>query len=204
MTRTVDCYFDYSSPFAYLGTTQIERVAAENGGQVVWKPFFLGGLFKEIGTPMVPLHAMPAAKQKLAGMDMYRWAEFWKVPFKFTSHFPLNTIPALRLTLAAEGPEQGALVHRIMKASWVDDENVKDPAVLTRCLEDVGLPTSLLERTQDPAIKEGLKKATADAVALGLPGAPCFKVGPDLYWGQDRLDFVALSLRGEAPWTPKD
>ncbi|MGF1469895.1 MAG: 2-hydroxychromene-2-carboxylate isomerase [Sandaracinaceae bacterium] len=196
---TVDCYFDYSSPFAYLGTTQIERVAAEHDARVSWKPFFLGGLFKEIGTPLVPLQAMPDVKRRYLALDMTRWAEHWGVPFRFTSHFPQNTIPALRLTLAAPEDRRAALIHRVMKAVWAEDRNAKDPDVLAACLADVGLPPSLLERTQDPAIKQALKDATDHAVALGVPGAPCFVVDGQLYWGQDRLAFVGMALAGNPP-----
>jgi 2-hydroxychromene-2-carboxylate isomerase len=68
----VDCYFDYSSPFAYLGATQIERVAREAGASVRFKPFLLGALFKAIGTPLVPLHAMPEPKQKHQRLELDR------------------------------------------------------------------------------------------------------------------------------------
>lgn len=198
--RTVDCYFDYSSPFAYLGTTQVERVARENGGQVRWKPMFLGGVFKAIGTPLVPMQAMPAVKSQYLARELVRWADFWDVPFQFTTHFPVNTIPALRLTLAAPEEHRGELIHRLMKATWTpENRNLKDPEVLASCLEDVGLDRGLLDKTQDPAIKAALREATDDAVAVGVCGAPCFVVDGELYWGQDRLEFVAAALRGTPP-----
>jgi 2-hydroxychromene-2-carboxylate isomerase len=195
--RTVDAYFDYSSPFAYLGATQIERVAQEAGGAVRWKPFLLGALFKAVGTPLVPLHAMPAAKRRHQELELGRWADHWGVPLRFPSHFPLRTVEPLRLTLLAPGQRRGPLIHRIMRAAWVDDEDVAQPAVLARCAADAGLDPGLVERTAEA--KDALRAATEEAVAAGCPGAPCFVVEGELYWGQDRLHFVRAALEGRPP-----
>jgi len=195
MGTSVDCWFDYSSPFAYLGTTQIERVAKEAAAEVRFRPFLLGALFKTIGTPIVPLHAFPEPKRNHQGIDLSRWAAYWDVPFRFTTHFPLNTVAALRITLLAECEPR--LVHRIMRAAWVDDEDVNTPAVLARCLEDVGLDAALVERAREA--KPQLIANTEEALAVGCPGAPCFVVGEHLYWGQDRLPFVKLALEGAPP-----
>jgi 2-hydroxychromene-2-carboxylate isomerase len=195
--RTVDVYFDYSSPFAYLGTTQIERVASEAGGRVRWRPFLLGALFKAIGTPLVPLHAMPAPKRKHQELELDRWADYLGVPFRFTSHFPLRTVDALRLTLLLPEDARTALIHRLMQAAWVDDEDVARPEVLARCATDVGLDASLVERTAEA--KDALRATTDEALAVGCPGAPSFVVEGELYWGQDRLPFVRAALEGRPP-----
>ena len=196
---TVDCHFDYSSPFAYLGTTQIERVAREAGARVRWKPFLLGALFKAVGTPLVPIDSFPEAKRRHQLRDVERWARVRRVPFRWSSHFPLRTVDALRLTLLVPDAERAPLVHRLMRAAWVDDEDVADRAVLARAAADVGLDPALVARTSEPAVKEALKRATEEAIAVGCPGAPCFVVGGELYWGQDRLDFVRAALEGNPP-----
>ena len=120
MGAVVDCWFDYSSPFAYLGTTQVERVAAAAGASVRFRPFLLGALFDRIGTPMIPLHSFPEAKRRHQELDLERWAAYWDVPFRFTTTFPLRTVLPLRVTLLAENDPR--LVHRIMRAAWVDDD----------------------------------------------------------------------------------
>ncbi|MDQ3032817.1 MAG: 2-hydroxychromene-2-carboxylate isomerase [Myxococcota bacterium] len=190
----VECWFDYSSPFAYLGTTQIERIARECGGRVVFRPFVLGALFKEIGTPLVPLETFSPAKRRHAQLDLERWADHWGVPFRFASRFPLRTVDALRVTLLAPEANRALLVHAIMRATWVDDRDPADPDVLRACVTAAGLDAGLLERAGEA--KQALFDATADAVRAGVPGAPTFVVGEQLFWGQDRLEFVAKALCG--------
>jgi 2-hydroxychromene-2-carboxylate isomerase len=197
--RVVECFFDYSSPWAYLGTTQIERVAAEAGARVVWKPFLLGALFKAIGTPLVPIATMPEVKRRHVMIDLGRWASHWQVPFRFTSRFPIRTVTALRLTLLAPEDRRAALVHRLMRACWVDDADAEDPETLRAAAADAGVDPELVAACSTPPAKEALHAATAEAEARLVPGAPTFLVGEHLFWGQDRLDFVKKALMG---WHP--
>jgi 2-hydroxychromene-2-carboxylate isomerase len=198
--ETVECWFDYASPFSYLGTTQIERVASENGARVSWRPFLLGALFKQIGTPVVPLLSFAPSKQSHQWLDLHRWAAHWGVPFRFASRFPLRTVDALRLTLLVEDAWRAPLVHALMRACWVEDRDPADREVLRACLVQAGLPADLVQRTGDA--KQALFDATAEAVSAGLPGAPCFVVRDQLFWGQDRLEFVGKALRGWRPPIP--
>lgn len=190
----VECWLDYSSPFAYLGSTQVERVARESGGRAVFRPFLLGALFKRLGTPVVPLETFNDAKRRLVRLDLERWADHWGVPFRFTSHFPLRTVDALRLTLLVPDERRGPLVHAIMRACWALDLDPADPEVLRACLREASLDPALLGRA--PEAKQALFDATERAIAIGAPGAPCFAVGDQLFWGQDRLEFVGKALRG--------
>lgn len=194
-TKTVEFYFDYSSPFTYLAATQIRRVVDEAAGVLVWRPFFLGGLFKAIGAPVVPLEVLPEAKRSYQDLELTRWAARWGVPFSFTPHFPLNTIAALRLTIAAPEDAREALVGALMRRAWVAGEDLAQPEVLNAGLVEVGLDGALLAATKEPAVKDELRRNTEEAVARGVFGAPSFFVGDELFWGQDRLDFVAEALR---------
>jgi 2-hydroxychromene-2-carboxylate isomerase len=182
--RIVDFYFDYSSPFAYLASTQIERVAGEAGGSVVYKPFLLGALFKAIGAPNVPLLAMPEVKQRYQRLELARWAAHWGVPFRWTTHFPLRTVDALRMTIVSKNDP--ALIAKLMRAAWADDLDLGDRAVLA------SIAPELVDRTHEA--KDALRAATDEAIAVGCPGAPCFVVDGELYWGQDRLMFVKAAL----------
>ncbi|MBX3249179.1 MAG: 2-hydroxychromene-2-carboxylate isomerase [Myxococcales bacterium] len=198
--RRVECFFDYSSPFAYLGTTQIERVATEEGATLNWRPFLLGALFRAIGTPDVPIATFSEAKRQAILLDLRRWAAVHGVGFRFPSSFPLRTVEALRLTYAAPADARSALIGRIMRAAWVDDEGVSRD-VLRRCCADVGLDAALVDAVDAPAPKLALREATREAEARGVPGAPTFITHvagqTRLVWGQDRLLFVRLALRGE-------
>ena len=197
----VSFFFDVSSPFAYLASTQIEALARRNHARVRFRPFLLGGLFREIGTPDVPLFAMPAAKREHASRDMARWAEHYGVPIRFPTRFPMNTVKALRMILALPDHDQPALVHALFRALWVDDRDLQDDAELTKIADDAALDgATLVARTRDEAIKQSLKDATKEAERLGLCGAPSFLVGDLLFWGQDRLLFVEKALRG---WRPR-
>jgi 2-hydroxychromene-2-carboxylate isomerase len=193
-------YFDFASPFAYLGSTQIESVAARHHATIAYRPFLLGALFKAIGTPDVPIFTMPAAKQSVVQSDMFRWADHWGVPFRFPTRFPMNTVKALRMVLQTPAERRGALVGPLFRAYWAEDRDLADDAVLAAVATAAGFDgPALVEGTRSDAVKHALRTATEEAVARGLCGAPTFVVGDLLFWGQDRLHFVGRALDG---WRP--
>lgn len=194
VVSSLDAWIDYSSPFAYLGSTQIERVAAEAGASVRFRPFLLGGLFRDIGTPIVPIAAMPEAKRRSHLLDLDRWADLYGVPFRFSPRFPLRTVDALRLTLLAPEERRTPLVHALMRATWAEGADPADRAVLEAGCRDAGVDPALAARTAEA--KAALVAETEEAKALGLCGAPTFVVDGQLFWGQDRLDHVARAVRG--------
>ncbi len=199
--REVSFFFDYSSPFAYLASTQIEAVARRAGAAIRWRPFLLGALFKAIGTADVPLLGMPEPKRLLAGLDMTRWAEHLAVPLRFASRFPMSSVKALRMTLQLPDAQRPPLVHALYRAAWADDRDISSDAELSAIAASAGLDgAALVAGTRDDAVKARLKEATDEAQAAGLCGAPSFLVGDLLFWGQDRLAFVERALQG---WRPR-
>jgi 2-hydroxychromene-2-carboxylate isomerase len=195
---TCEFFYDFSSPFAYLGATQVQRVCGEH--DVVWRPFLLGALFNEIGTPTVPLATFPAAKAQLAMKDQFRWAEHWGVRFEFPEQFPQKSVTALRLALQAPESIRGALSLSLFELMWVHNGDLNDETALRAIVERHGLDAQdLLSGTQNPEIKAKLKENTDEAVRRGICGAPSFVVGDLVFWGQDRLDFVRKALDG---WIP--
>lgn len=200
--KEVAFFFDFSSPYAYLASTQIEALASRKGARVLYRPFLLGALFKAIGTPNVPLLAMPLAKQKLVRADIFRWADYWSVPFRYASRFPMNTVKALRVLLAAPEDAVPQIMHAFYRAAWVDDLDLSSDEVLVSTLCALGLDgPRLVAATAEEAIKQRLKDATDEALRLGVCGAPCFAVGDLLFWGQDRLVLVEKALEG---WRPRE
>lgn len=191
--REVIFYYDFSSPYAYLGATQIERIAREQDATVRWRPILVGALFNQIGTPTVPLDDFPAAKRAYMLRDLMHWASHWSVPFAWPSRFPMRTVAPLRLALAVEaaGGDVAALSLALFRAYWVEDRDIADPAVLREFGD--------LAQIDAPAIKAALRANTDEAVAAGVCGVPSFRVREHLYWGQDRLPLVSRTLAG---WDP--
>jgi 2-hydroxychromene-2-carboxylate isomerase len=208
MTRkTLHFFFDFSSPFTYLASTQVEAVAARTGAQLRWRPMLLGAVFREIGTANVPLLAMSEAKRRYLARDLHDWAAHWGVPFRFTTRFPMKTVKPLRLALLA-GERTVPLCHAMFRALWVDDRDLDDDATLAALLREQGLDAdNLLERSREPAVKQALVDCTSEALAHGVFGAPTFIVADGaepaasdlLFWGQDRLGLVERALSG---WRP--
>ncbi len=193
--RRVIFYFDLASPFAYLASTQIERVAAARRAAVDWRPILVGGLFKKVGTPNVPLLAMSEPRRRYQMRDLLHWADHFRVPFQWPTRFPMNTVAALRLILAADEPARVPLTHALFRAYWAEDRDLADRAVLAAAARGLGLDgDALVARTADPAIKQRLHDLTDEAERAGAFGVPTFAVGDELFWGQDRLDLVADAL----------
>ncbi|MBK9069879.1 MAG: 2-hydroxychromene-2-carboxylate isomerase [Myxococcales bacterium] len=202
-------YFDFASPFAYLGATQVQRIAANLGATVAWRPFLLGGLFRNIGTVDVPLLVMPAAKRAYYLADFARWAAWWDVPFSFPATFPVKTTAPLRIAMAALEqltPDRAvAWIKAAFEALWVHGRDLNDDGVLQACLVEAALPMTLLAEATSESRKQALIAATNEAAAHGVFGAPTIVVsaGPreTLIWGQDRWDLVAAAARDLASAT---
>ena len=203
--KTLEFFYDFSSPYAYLAHEEVARVAAANGAQLVYRPFFLGGLFKGLGSALVPINEATEQKRAWLRKDIYRWAEVRELPLAWPSRFPMNTIAALRVVLQLLGPEHheahGRVCGAIFRAYWGHDKDISDPAVLAEVLTSAGVDAqALLEGTRDPAVKASLFAATEEAQARGAIGAPTCFVDDLCFWGQDRLEMAAMALKG---WRPK-
>lgn len=196
MAKTLEFYFDVGSPAAYLAWTQVPGIADATGAQVDYKPFLLGGVFQATGnrSPM----EVPAKGQYMLG-DLQRFARRYGVTFRHNPHFPINTLTLMRgaLGLQMRQPERmRPFVDAVYRAIWVEEKNMNDPATVGAVLQKAGFdPQQLLALTAEPEVKEQLKAATQEAVARGVFGAPTFFVGKDMYWGQDRLEFVKEALK---------
>jgi 2-hydroxychromene-2-carboxylate isomerase len=191
--HTLEIYWDFSSPFAYLGSTQADALAKRTGAKLVWRPMLLGGLFKIIGQVEVPMLTWSPAKQGYYLKDLERWAEHWNVPFKWPTRFPMLSIKALRCWLALPEDRRDAFREKTFRAYWGEDRDINDEATL-RELIGAGAD-EVLAKTQDPAIKKALIDATQRAADAGVFGAPTWVVdGKELFWGQDRIVLVERAL----------
>ncbi|OBY58088.1 2-hydroxychromene-2-carboxylate isomerase [Pseudomonas sp. AU12215] len=195
MSKSVEFYFDFGSPTSYLAYTQLPGICAESGAELVYRPVLLGGVFQATGNAS-PI-AVPA-KGRYTLIDMTRFARRYGVPMKMNPHFPINTLTLMRAATGVQlrQPERfEALLACVFKGMWVDALNLGDPAVLGPLLAEAGFdPQALLALTAEQEVKDALKANTEAAIKRGMFGAPTFFVGNEMFFGQDRLDFVREAL----------
>lgn len=193
MAASFDFYFDFASSYTYLAYTQIADFAKKNDAEVRWRPFLLGGVFKALDTKP-PINIPQKGVYLLA--DCNRWAEHYGVPFNFPPTFPVNTLRAMRGAIHAERAGRGdAYRDACFRAMWVDGVDLGDVEAVADLAAGAGLDRAgFLAAVEDPAIKQELMDATTGAVDRGVFGAPTFFVGDQMFWGNDRLDFVAAAL----------
>jgi 2-hydroxychromene-2-carboxylate isomerase len=193
MPKTFEYFFDYASPYTYLCDSQIPGLLERTGAEIVYKPMLLGGVM--VGAGNSPPGSVPA-KGAYMGQDIARWLRRYGLAFEFNPHFPVRTILPLRVTLVAleEGgfPE---LKREIFKAVWTEKLDPNDPEALKPVIARAGLDADrLIARASDQTVKDQLKKNTDEAIERGVFGAPTIFVGDEMFFGNDRLDFVEEAL----------
>jgi len=193
MAKPIEFFFDYVSPYSYLGNSELERVAARAGAEIVYRPMFLGGVMQATGNRPP---GTVAAKGAYMTRDLERWARRYGVPMAMNPHFPLNTLGAMRGALVALDDGTFPAYHRAMfQAMWRDGVNLADEPAYRAVVEAAGLDVEqLCARRADQAVKDRLRANTDEAIARGAFGAPSFFVGEELFFGNDRLDFVAEAV----------
>ena len=139
---------------------------------------------------------MGEAKRSYYFKDLTRWAEFYGVPFRFPTRFPMPTLKALRAYLALPEGRRGAFRERTFRAYWAEDRDINDEGVLAELAgEDAGTFAALSARMQSPEIKKELADATQSAIDRGVFGAPTWIVdGQEIFWGQDRIALIERAL----------
>jgi 2-hydroxychromene-2-carboxylate isomerase len=195
MGKKVEFFFDFGSSYSYIAYKALPGFAAANNAEIVWRPMLLGGVFKATGNHSP---AEIPAKMRWLGEDLKRWAKHYGAPFAHNPHFPVNTLVLMRgaVGMLMRGPDFPKYAETIFHAMWGEPRNLGDPNELAAVLKAAGFDAAaFLALVNDPEVKEQLKKNTEEAVARGVFGAPTFFVGEEMFWGQDRLDFVAEALR---------
>ncbi|MDZ4739225.1 MAG: 2-hydroxychromene-2-carboxylate isomerase [Alphaproteobacteria bacterium] len=193
MTKTVEFLFDFGSPTSFLAYKQLPKIAARHGARIMWTPFLLGGVFKATGNTSP---AMVPAKARYMNGDLARFAKRYGIVLNFNSHFPVNTLPLMRGAVAYQStPQFDIYVNAMFDAMWAHPRNLNDQNEITHVLKDIRIdPSDFLARIERADVKEKLKANTEGAVARGVFGAPTFFVNGEMFFGQDRLDFVEEHL----------
>ena len=197
MTQTIDFFFDIGSPYSYLAATQIPGLSERTGASVRWRPFLLGGVFRETGNNMP---ASVPAKARWMLSDMKLWSAHYDVPFQMSTHSPLNTLQTQRALIATENihdhDKMVSLTMALYQAYWVNNVAVSEPDAIRQCATTCALDAeAILAGCADPTVKKTLIEVTAEAVKRGAFGAPAFFVGEQLFWGQDRIPLIESFLR---------
>ncbi len=198
MSIAVDYYFAPQSPWAYLGHQRFWRMARAAEAEIAVLPIDLGGrVFPSSG-------GLPLAKrapQRLAYrlQELRRFSAHLNAPLHLEpQYFPVAGDDAAKLILAVatrDGAEAAmAISGAVLRAVWAEQRNIADEAVLSALLAEQGLPARRLEDAHSQAAHERYEAATAQAMAAGVFGAPSYVIGDELFWGQDRLDFVERRL----------
>ena len=189
MTKKVEFYYDFGSPTAYMAWTQLPKIASNANAKLIYVPMLLGGVFKATG------NASPAfipAKGKYMGNDLKRYAKKYAIQYKHNSFFPINTLNLMRGAIAAESLGLNEkYMETIFNGIWVEDLNMGDVSILTQQLKQNDINSDkIIELCQSDEIKNALKENTEKAVERGVFGAPTFFIGNEMFFGQDRLDWV--------------
>ena len=195
MSKTVEFYFDLGSPATYLAYTQLPKICEQTDSQLIYIPILLGGVFKATG------NASPAtipAKGVYMFQDLDRYAKRYGVPLKFNPQFPINTLMLMRAVTGMQLRHPGrfqAFIDCLFHALWVEGRSLDDLATVASVLTQNGFdPNAVLALTADEEVKAALKDNTENAVQRGVFGAPSMFVDNQLFFGQDRLDFVLEAL----------
>jgi len=199
MSATLEFIFDFASPYAYLAYRALPPIVERTGARLTITPCLLGGVFKATGN-QAPTVAYAGVKGKLdyEMLEIRRFIVKHRLDkFRFNPNFPVNTLMLMRGLIAAReaGVEAGYL-EMGLEGLWEEGLKLDDPEVLARRIDSAGLDSaSLVASAQTDRVKLKLADNTAAAVARGVFGVPTFFVGPDMFFGKDRLTQVEEAIQ---------
>ncbi len=199
MPQTVDYYFAPQSPWAYLGHQRLRDVAQAAGASVRILPVDLGGKVFPISGGL-PLGQRAPQRQAYRLVELRRFSEHLNAPLNLhPRYFPVGGDDASRVIIATDllhGAEAAMdMAGAILAAVWAQERNIADPAVLGQLLSEQGLSHQVLDKAQSQEVQERYEQYTLQAIDAGVFGAPSYVVEGEIFWGQDRLDFLQRRLQ---------
>ena len=189
MTKAIELYFDFSSPYSYIGYKEIKKLEKKNSFRIKYMPIFLGGLHNSAGiTPA----AFIDLKSKYMIDDTKLICEKKNIKFIFNSYFPIKTVNFMRGVIIAEDDDfKKIFIEKIFNAIWRDGLNMNDTIVINKVLKNMEInPETFFSKINEQKIKDNLRKLTDEALKKGIFGAPTFMVNKKIFWGQDRLAYA--------------
>ena len=186
MTKNIEFYFDFISPYTYLGHKRIENEGS--GIEFNYKPILLGGLHKLWNiTPQAYIEP----KKEFMIMDCEMVSKKFKIDFVFNSKFPINSIKLMRGCLVLEKDQLKEYIKLVFDAYWKNNDDVTDNKVLSKILNQIDIRLDeFIDKIEKNEVKEKLKKFTNDAFKKKIFGAPTFVINNKNFWGQDRFEYA--------------
>ena len=187
----IDFYLDFTSPYAYLASTQVGPLAARHNHELVWRPFLIGATFGITGRKAPVEH--PLLREYMYH-DVLRTARLLKQPLNFPAKFPILSVKPGRLFYCLqdrEGNQEAAVAfaHSVFRAYFVEGRDISSNKVLSELLVPFGLSADEVDaQLRSPELKARFRAEVDAAIERGVFGAPMFIVGDEMFWGADRLD----------------
>lgn len=196
MTVTVDYYLAPVSPWTYLGGERFAEILRRSGARARVRPINLAKVFPATGG--LPLKKRSPERQAYRFMELARWRDYLQMPLVLEPrYFPTDADPASLMIIAARERQLDALAlsQRFLRAVWVDELDIARRDTIVALADELGLDgAALAEESESSQIRDIYEADTSTAIERGVFGVPTYAIGEQLYWGQDRLDFVERAL----------
>jgi len=198
MSQTINYYHFLISPFSYLAIERFNEIVSKHDITVNYLPISVMDVFGELS--VLPPGKRHPSLQRMRMDELTRWSSFLGKPMNLTpAHFPVDQTLAAQMLLAAGGADGNSdaakLSDAILRAVWEEEKNISDEITLIAIADSVGLAgAELIETAKDNQWSELYASTTKSALEQGVVGSPTYQVGDELYWGQDRLDFLERAL----------
>jgi 2-hydroxychromene-2-carboxylate isomerase len=198
LTHSVDYYFSPQSPWTYLGHARFAAIAKSCGATVHVRPVDLGAVYPVSGG--LPLGKRAPQRQAYRLVELARFSRHLDIPLNpRPKFFPVASDDAAKLIIAVDmhdGTETAMkLCSAVFAAVWVQERNIADPKVLDALVAECGLAPRRMEQSLSQAVQERYEDYTQQAIDAQVFGTPSYVIDGEIFWGQDRLDFVERTLR---------
>jgi 2-hydroxychromene-2-carboxylate isomerase len=198
LSHHVDYFFAPQSPWTYLGHQRFAEMVRAAQASLRVLPVDLGKIFPISGG--LPLGKRAPQRQAYRLVDLKRFSEHLKLPLNLHPRFfPVAADDAARLITAVDlhdGSDAAmALTGAVLRAVWAEERNIADTQVLAQLLAECGMKGARLDEARSPAVEALYQAHTQEAIDAGVFGAPSYVVDGEMFWGQDRLDFVQRRLQ---------
>lgn len=188
---TIDFWYDFASPYAWMAAERIDDLAGAAGVAVRWRPFIIGPILRLRPDNPSPFQNATPAQRAYRRRDVERLCARYGLKLRWPTSYPRNSLLGARLARAASDDIRPALSRAIYRANFVEDREIADATILREVVAAQGLDAdALLNRALSDDNKRGLMKDVDEAIALGIFGAPSMQVGDELFWGNDRLELA--------------